>query len=95
MTETGPGSIEIDHDGPEPRVRFTLPQEWFTLPQLRQFAAYLTLVADENEPHEETEELARLLADGVAIRMDHRALARSVLAAGYTRMPAIPSGTGD
>ena len=94
MTETGehPGIIEIDPEGPEPRVRFTLPQEWFTLPQLRQFAAYLTLVADENEPSEDAGELARLLADGVAIRMDHRAIARAILAAGYKRTPARPEG---
>ena len=73
------GQIEIDRSGRTPRVRFTLPQEWFTLPQLRQFAAYLTLVADENEPSPEVEALAEILETSALTKQDHWSAARAVL----------------
>lgn len=82
-TATHPGYVEIDDSGPEPRVRFTPPQEWFTLPELRRFAEYLTLLADENEPSPEVDALARALETASLVGSTHRATARNLLAAGY------------
>ena len=82
-----PGHIEVDHSGRQPRVRFTLPQEWFTLTELRQFAAYLTLVADENEPSPEVEALAEILETCALTKQDRHATARAVLAWMQSRDP--------
>jgi hypothetical protein len=74
-----PGSIEIDRSGREPRVQFTLPQEWFTLPELIQFAKYLITVAEENEPSREVEALAGILETCALTKQDHHGTARAVL----------------
>ena len=78
--ELEPGHIEIDRTGRAPRVRFALPQEWFTLPELRQFAAYLNLVADENEPSPEVDALVGILETCALTKQDRHATARAVLA---------------
>lgn len=88
MSETGqpaPGTVEVDDSAGCVRVRFTLPQEWFTLPELRKLAAYLVLLADENEPSAEVDELARILETAAAFSPGWRPTARAVLAAGYSR----------
>ena len=80
MTQEQPGHIEIDDSGPV-RVRFAPPQEWFTLAELRQFAAYLTLVADENEPSPEVDRLAEIIETAGLLRCNPKAAARHILAA--------------
>ena len=86
-----PGSIEIDRSGGEPVVTFSVPETSFTLDGLRQFASYLTLVADEASarPEPEVEELVAVLDATDARLLDwfqaSRELARAVLAAGYKR----------
>jgi hypothetical protein len=78
-----PGVVEVgdsDCTG-QVRVRFALPQEWFTLPELRAFAAYLVTVADENEPSPEVDGLTKILEFASLIRP--RAAARALLGAGY------------
>jgi hypothetical protein len=79
------GQIEVDDSGPEVRVRLTLPQEWFTLPELRQFAVYLATVADENEMIPELGELAAFLRDARSLKLAGFDLARALLKAGYRR----------
>src|SRR2546421_9705586 len=87
-----PGQIEIDCSDREPRVRFTLPQEWFTLAELRQFAKFLSTVADENEPSPEVEALAGVLETCALIGHDHRKTARAVLGWMEAQAGGIPSG---
>jgi hypothetical protein len=60
-------------------VRFTLPQEWFTLRELVQFAKYLITVAEENEPSPEVEALAGILETCALTKRDYQSTARAVL----------------
>jgi hypothetical protein len=81
-----PGTVEVsDSDSGRPvRVRFTLPQEWFTLPELRAFATYLAALADENEPSAEVEALAEVLEYVQTVtRGGPRAMARHLHQSGY------------
>lgn len=87
MIDMQPGQIEIDCKSRVPRVRFALPQEWFTLAELRQFAAYLVLVADENEPSPDVDELAGVLETCALTKQDRHATARAVLAWVQSRDP--------
>jgi hypothetical protein len=84
--QLAPGIVEVDDSGypGNVRVRFTLPQEWFTLPDLRKFAAYLVTLADESEPSAEVDELARILETAALLAPGHRPTARAILGAGYS-----------
>jgi len=75
------GGIEINESEGVPRVRFQPPQEWFTLPELREFAAYLTLLADENEPSAEVNELAGIIETAQLLGGNSKVIARRILAA--------------
>lgn len=90
--QLAPGTIEISDSDITTgvRVRFALPQEWFTLPELRAFAAYLVLLADENEPSAELDDLARILETASLIAPGHRPAARAILAAGYKHQDSTP-----
>ena len=98
MSETEqlpPGTVEVDDsDSNRPvRVRFTLPQEWFTLPELRQFAAHLVTLADENESAPDIDQLAAVLETAAALsNPSPRAMARTLHNSGYrlAREPAEP-----
>ena len=104
MTETaasGPqpaGQIEIDESGGTPRVRFTLPQEWFTLDQLRSYASYLSTVADEASasPEPEVTELMAVINASQARWLPYpesvRVLAGDILDAGYEHKKSIEGG---
>ena len=85
MADDHEATIELDLSGDEPRIWLTLPRQSFALAALRQFAAYLTLVADENEPSPDVDALARDLEDAALIGPSHRATARALIAAGYRR----------
>jgi hypothetical protein len=80
-----PGLIELDDSSGAVRVRLTLPQESFTVPELRSFAAYLNTVADEAEPSPEVQELTQILESAAIIPRSSRAMARVILGAGYSR----------
>ncbi len=84
MDET-PGFIELDDSSGVMRVRLTLPQESFTVTELRSFAAYLSKVADEAEPSPEVRELAGILESATMMAQTSTATARTVLRAGYSR----------
>lgn len=96
MTDTEPGAIEIDRSGSEPLVSIRHPPGPYTLDQVRAYASFLTVLADENaekrEP--EVEELIAVLGATRAryLQWDAAApeLARAVLAAGYKRPAASP-----
>jgi len=92
MTETEPGSIELDRSGSEPVVRLGHPPGPFTLDQLRMYGEYLITVAAEakhagGEP--EVDELVTVIDSSQARWMPYhdgvRVLAREILAAGYKR----------
>ena len=83
MCDAPPGTIEIDDSSPAVRVRAVPPQEWFTLDQLRQYAAYLATVADEAEPSPELDKLTAILEVATLMSQSPRNAARSILAAGY------------
>lgn len=63
MTDTEPGAIEIDRSGSEPLVSIRHPPGPYTLDQVRAYASFLTVLADENAgKHEpEVEELIAVL----------------------------------
>jgi len=93
-----PGSIEIDRSAEEPIVTFSVPETSLTLDGLRQFASYLTLVADEaaRKPEPEVEELIAVF-ETIPVRLmtweaARSELARAVLAAGYKREDAPREG---
>ena len=91
MTDTEPGSIELDRSGSEPVVRLGPTPDAFTLDQLRAYASYLTVVADEaaRRPEPEVDELIAVFNATQARWMHWESaapeLARAVLAAGYKR----------
>jgi hypothetical protein len=91
MTDTKAGVIEIDRSGAEPVVTIGHPPGPYTLDQLRSYAAYLTVVADEasRRPEPEVDELIAVFNATQArwLRWEEAAveLARAVLAAGYKR----------
>ena len=84
-----PRSIELDRSGSEPVVRLGPFPDEFTLDQLRSFASYLTVVADEasRRPEPEVDELVAVFNTTQARWMLWESaapeLARAVLAAGY------------
>ena len=79
-----PGEIEVDDASGPVRVRFALPQEWFTLRELRRLAAFLVDVADYNEPSAEVDELVQVLERASILPLQgSRHIARSIIAAGF------------
>ena len=95
-----PGSIEIDRSGTEPLVSIEHPPGPFTLDQLRAYASYLTLVADEaaRRPEPEVDELVAVIDGSRARWMPYeegvRRLAREILDAGYERKNAATEKAG-
>jgi hypothetical protein len=91
-------SIELDRSSGEPVIKLGSAAAEFTPDQLRRYASYLTLVADEadKKPEPEVDELVaifetvpwRLMAPQAA----QYALAKAVLAAGYERRAAQAEG---
>src|ERR1700744_5108073 len=86
-----PGIVELDESTGHPRVKLTLPQESFTVSELRSFAAYLNMVADDAEPSPEVSELADLLEVANRLSQSSRATARSIIGAGYS-LAKVPAG---
>ena len=92
MTDTEPGSIELDRSGSEPVVRLGPVPAAFTLDQLRMYGEYLITVATEAEHangEPDVDELVAMIDSSQARWMPYhdgvRVLAREILAAGYKR----------
>ena len=85
INQNAAGIIELDDSSGVMRVRLTLPQESFTLPELRSFAAYLSMVADEAEPSPEVQELAGILEGAAVLARPSHVTARTILRAGYRK----------
>lgn len=82
--DSTPGTVQVDDSGLEVLVHVVAPREWFTLAQLRQWAGYLAVVADENEPAPEIDEMAGILETAAALsNPSPRAMARTLHNSGY------------
>jgi hypothetical protein len=91
-------SIELDRSSGAPVIKLGAAAAEFTPDQLRSYASYLTLVADEadQKPEPEVDELVAVFETVpwhlMTVQAAQYALAKAVLAAGYERGAAQAEG---